>query len=260
MAESALRFERASQNLWLRRISPSPHASVHLVCFPYAGAGASSYYPWVRILPSQIGLYAVQLPGREDRISERPVREVPIIINALIDALSDLAGVPFVFFGHSMGALLAFEVARELRNRALKQPAHLFVSGRQAPSTPFSGNPLYMLPDGAFLEECVRRYQGIPQAILNEPELMSLLLPVLRADMEMIENYRHKPQAPLHIPITALYGREDRTLKILDVQAWAQETSDRFSYAELPGGHFFLQTARSQVVEIIDRIISTTYS
>lgn len=150
-----------------------------------------------------------------------------------------------------MGALLAFEVARALRERSLPQPVHLFVSGRQSPRSPFARKPLHLLPDGPFLRECVRRYQGIPQAILNEPELVKLFLPVLRADMQAVETYEYERQKALTVPMTAFHGSDDNTSKPEEIQLWANETQSGFSYLELPGGHFFLQTARDQVLEII---------
>ena len=224
---------------------------MRLLCFPYAGAGASIYYPWSRILPPQIDVYATQLPGREDRYAEPPSRNLTFLVDSVIDAIDGLSHKPFALFGHSMGALLAFEVARTLREMGLEQPVHLFVSGRQGPQAPFTGEPLHLLPETDFLLECTRRYQGIPKAILDEPELVKMFLPILRADMQAVETYRYEKRDPLNIPITALHGKEDHSLKPEDIELWANETLSEFSCRKLPGSHFFLHSARDQVLEII---------
>lgn len=255
MVEPAVTYPSSFRELWLKQVSKSAHPAVRLICFPYAGGGASAYYPWGRELPAQIGVYAAQLPGREERYSETPLKSLSFLVESVIQAVSALPASPFALFGHSMGALLAFELAQKLQERSLPQPVHLFVSGRQSPRTPLACEPMHLLPDGAFLRECVRRYQGIPQAVLNEPELVKLFLPVLRADMEAVETYKYQHRQPLTVPVTALHGSDDYTSKPEEIQLWANETQSGFSYLELPGGHFFLQTARDQVLEIIRKTL-----
>jgi len=252
LADPARKSFRNGKNPWLRKLSQIAAPKVGVVCFPYAGGGASVFYQWTKLLPPEIAVYAVQLPGREDRLAEHPIRNLSAVVDSLTASLSVLEGLPFAFFGHSMGALIAFETARELRKRGLATPNHLVVSGRQSPATKAAASPLYPLPEGAFVEECVRRYQGIPQAILNEPELMNLFLPVLRADMEVVETYRYQSQKPFDMPVTAMYGSEDRTLLRQDVESWSCETTGEFALHELPGGHFFFQTARAQVIAIVE--------
>lgn len=237
------------------RLSRSPDATVRLLCFPYAGAGASVYYTWSRMLLPEIDVYAIQLPGREDRHAEPLSTNLSFLVDSVIGAICGLSLSPFALFGHSMGALLAFEVARTLRERGLPEPVHLFVSGRQGPQALRTGEPLHLLPESVFLLECVRRYQGIPQAILDEPELVKIFLPILRADMQAVETYTYKTRDPLDVPITALHGKEDHSLKPQDIELWRNETFGEFSHHAVPGGHFFLHTARDQVLEIIRKAV-----
>lgn len=243
------------RDLWLFRWPQSPQAKLRLFVFPYAGAGASTYYHWTAPLGPEIAVTAIQLPGRENRIREAALRDVEKVAAAAAAAIGELNDLPFAFFGHSMGALLAFETARMLRSREAAEPVHIFVSGRQAPHLPPTTPPIHGLPDAAFLSACLRRYQGIPAAILNEPELLRLFLGILRADFELIEKYQFNRDAPLPYPITALHGTGDATVTPGSVQAWSAHTSAQFVYTEMPGGHFFVQTARREVLDQVKKTL-----
>lgn len=243
--------------MWLNCVSQLPAPQCHLFCFPHAGGGASVYSPWAPLLAPKVALRAVQLPGRENRLAEQPISSFSIVVDSIVDAMEPQLDRPFAFFGHSMGALMAWETARELRRRSMPQPVHLFVSGRQAPDLLSGHPPLHGLPDEEFLEECVRIYQGIPQAVLNEPELVAMFLPALRADMQAIETYEYQDSHPLECPITALFGNGDRTSSPEAVRAWARQTQKQFVYQEIAGGHFYLQSARTVILAIVQRALAS---
>jgi medium-chain acyl-[acyl-carrier-protein] hydrolase len=173
------------------------------------------------------------------------------LVEALAAALP-LAGVPFAFFGHSMGALIAFELARELARRGRPGPLHLFVSGRRAPQVPDREEPLHRLPDPEFVVR-LRELNGTPEEVLANGELMQLLLPLLRADFAVHETYEYRPGEPLAVPISALGGIADPEVRRDDLEAWRPETRGAFRLRMLPGDHFFLLSARRLVTEAVAR-------
>jgi medium-chain acyl-[acyl-carrier-protein] hydrolase len=233
---------------WIARPEPSSDAAVRLICFPYAGGGAAQYLPWRALLQPNIELCAWKLPGRESRLREPPQTRLTELATTLAQVLQPLTDRPFAFFGHSLGALVAFETARGLRRAGLPTPELLFVSGRAAPQLASSDSPIHHLPQAAFLAEIVRRYDGIPQAVLAEPELLKLLLPTLRADLAMLETYRYAEEAPLPCAISAFGGRNDPRTSIASLQKWQHQTVDAFRVEAFPGGHFYLQTERAAVL------------
>jgi len=234
-------------NPWVTLFANPPKAAVRLFCFPYAGAGASAFFRWSRDLAPPIAVHAIQLPGREGRLAEPLISDAGQMVREILAAIEPLLDRPYAFFGHSMGTVLAFEVARQLRSNP---PLRLFVAGREAPHIEHGGTPLHRLPDAEFLAETVRRYDGIPPAILAEPDLVSLFTPILRADLTAIETYRYVDGPKLSCGITALHGKEDRG-RPEEMRAWSAHTEGQFEYGEIPGGHFFIQTAREQVLDVI---------
>jgi medium-chain acyl-[acyl-carrier-protein] hydrolase len=236
--------------MWVLPLRSNPLA-FGLFCFPYAGGSAAVFRSWPAALPG-VDVRAVQLPGRGGRIREKPHTSVRDAAKAACDGLlPHLAEAPFGLFGHSFGALVAFEVARELRRRGGPQPAHLFVSARRGPRSPDRHAPLHGLPDPRFVDEVRARYGGIPDAVLNEPELLALLLPMLRSDLEAVETYSYAPEAPLEVPITALGGMSDPWATLDDLMAWRDETTASFSVTRFPGGHFYLdESAPALLTEV----------
>lgn len=231
---------------WFVSHRRSPRARLRLYCFPYAGGGASLFRKWADFLPDAIEVAAVQLPGRESRLHEAPFQRLEPMVEALTGAVRDHADLPFAFFGHSMGALIGFEVARSLRREHLPGPVHLIASGAAAPQIPRREPAIHGLSDGEFLSE-LHRYGGTPQAVLEHEELMKLLMPLLRADFAVCETYAHTPGAPLACPITAFGGAGDTMVSHEDLAAWAQQTDSTFHTQMFPGGHFFLSSAQSSV-------------
>ncbi len=207
------------------------------------------FHPLASLLPASVAMGAVQLPGREARLAEAPFTRMAPLIEAMADAVAPQLRQPTAFFGHSMGALLAFELARELVRRGQPAPVSLIVSGRRAPT--FQGNeaPLHPLPDDAFVAELVRRYDAIPQAILAERDLMALFLPVLKADFAVFETHRHEDGPPLPCPI-AIYGG-DADPQTAEMEGWAALCAGPATRRVFPGGHFYLVPQRQAVATAI---------
>ncbi len=235
---------------WFVRAKPKPDAPLRLFCFPHAGGAASAYFAWGAALDG-VDVAAVQLPGREGRLAESPETDMATLLDRLAGALAaTLDGRPFAFFGHSMGAVLAYETARGLRRRGLPEPVHLHVSGRRAPTLPVTEPPLHPLPDDAFIAELNRRFGGLPAAILAEPDLLALFLPTLRADITLLERHSFHADPPLALPITAYGGQDDRQTPPESLDGWAALTTGPFAARLLPGGHFFLHENRDAFLRV----------
>jgi medium-chain acyl-[acyl-carrier-protein] hydrolase len=224
---------------FLRR-GPRPDPQCRLVCFPYAGAGASLYRDWPRLLPGAIEVVAVQLPGREDRAAESPATEMGPLVRRLAQVLRPYATLPMALLGHSGGAVLAFEVARQLAARG-GPLAHLFVAAEPAPHLPLRP-AIHALPDAGLLS-AVRTIGGTPPEVLASPRLMEALLPMLRADFALFERHRCAPGPLLTCPVTALGGDGDHRTSADELRAWGGHTTGPFRLRLFPGGHFFLRSA-----------------
>lgn len=186
---------------WLVRLAPCRPPAIRLFCFPYAGVGVSVFHQWSAGLPPECDVCAVQLPGRTVRLSEQPVASIPMLVDGIVAGIIPYLDLPFVFFGHSMGAILAAEVTRELAARGAQLPRYLIVSARRPPHMADPLPPLRNLSDTDFVEEIMRRYGGIPSEILREKEILTMLLPALRADITALETHRPPRRAPLPCPI-----------------------------------------------------------
>jgi surfactin synthase thioesterase subunit len=233
----------AIDSIWLQRLAPRPQAKARLFCFPYAGAGASVYRRWASEASEDLEVCAVQLPGRGHRLREPPLNGMADIVQALVEALSPHLGGRFAFFGHSMGAVVAYELARALAS-AGRSPLHLFLSGRRPPRIPDPAAPLRFLDDKAFVAEIVHRYGGIPPEVLQEPDVLALLLPCLRADIAALETHQPGVARPLDVPISVYGGSEDRLTPIDHLHAWRSATTGAFRSRTFPGGHFYLEAQR----------------
>lgn len=195
------------------------------------------YRLWPRGLPADVELCAVQLPGRAERIGERPIDAMGPLVDGLLEAIAPLLDRPCFFFGHSMGAALAYELARALADEHLPGPAHLMLSARRAPGVPPREADLATLADEAFVDAVQARYRGIPPEVRAHADLLALVLPALRADLTALERWRPRPGPALACPITAFAAREDATAACADMAPWANATCGAFSLVELPGGH-----------------------
>jgi medium-chain acyl-[acyl-carrier-protein] hydrolase len=234
---------------WLACARPRPHADIRLFCFPYAGGGASVFRGWADGLPGSVEVCPVQLPGRETRFREPAFTRLPPLIEALAESLRPHLDRPFAFFGHSLGALVAFELARYLRQHQGREPFQLFVSGCGGPQARGqAGSFIHTLPAAEFWQE-VRRLNGSPAAVLDNEELTELLLPTLRADFALCETYTYAAGPPLTCPVCALGGLGDDTVDRQDLDAWRELTTGAFRLRMLPGDHFFLQTAQPLLLQ-----------
>lgn len=230
-----------SDERWLPLMRAETDAALRLFCFPHAGGAASAFRQWQSAMPPGVQVGAVQLPGRETRIGERPIVRLEALVAELATTLGRWLTTPYALAGHSMGALIAFELARELRRRGMPGPVHLFVSARGAPQT-FTPPARFTfdLDDAAFAAE-VQRLDGTPAEVLEHPELRALMLPLLRADFEICETYTYVADAPLACGITAFGGRGDAEAPPAAVLEWAAQTTVAFSTQFFPGGHFFFR-------------------
>ena len=235
---------------WFVRPKPKPHASLRLFCFAHAGGAASAFHPWGARLES-VDVWAIQLPGREGRLSEPLLTDLTILQQRLADELTPHLDRPFALFGHSMGAILAYEIARELRQRRLPTPEQLYVSGRRAPTLPNFDPPLHPLPDREFIAELKRRFAGLPAVILAEPELLALFLPILRADLTMLERHEFRTDTVLDVPIMACGGQDDPQTLPDALAAWRELTTGEFAMRHFPGGHFYLHEQRDSFLPVL---------
>jgi medium-chain acyl-[acyl-carrier-protein] hydrolase len=227
-------------NPWLVRAKLNPEAKLRLFCLPHAGGGASVFRDWWRFLPSSVEVCAVQLPGREARFREAPFSRLSPLVEALATNLQPYLDRPYALFGHSMGALVGFELARHWRRNG-PLPAHLFVSARRAPQLAMTEKPSYALPDEDFLAS-LRRFGGAVDPILDNPELLEVVMPALRADFAVVETYAYADEPRLDVPITAFGGQADPVVLPEHLEAWRMQTTAAFRLRMMPGDHFFLQT------------------
>lgn len=236
-------------NPWIIYSQPKSSAHLRLFAFPHAGGGSGSFRGWANRLGDEIELGYVQLPGRESRFRESPYDSMAELISPLVDALLGHLDREFAFYGHSLGAKVAFEAMRELRRRGLREPAHLFVAACPAPQLPWPLPPMHGLATPEFLDEMQARYGGIPAEVREDDDLMALLLPTLRADIRMIETYAYTPEAPLKCGLTVFGGLEDPMVEEPSLAAWKLQTKSRFRLQMELGGHFFPQRTQSRFLE-----------
>ncbi len=193
---------------WIAFRKPNPQARLRLFCFPYAGAGAAIFRTWSGRLPDHVEVCPVQFPGRGTRLMEKPFTQLLPLVETLAQVLIPLLDKPFAFFGHSLGALVGFELARQIRSQSGVQPVRLFVSAARAPQVPHRDRPTYALPEGEFLEE-LRRLNGTPGELLENAELMQIMIPILRADFAVSQTYVYAAEPPLACGISSFGGVQD---------------------------------------------------
>ncbi|MGI9457625.1 MAG: thioesterase II family protein [Aeoliella sp.] len=215
-------------------------ASRRLFCFPHAGGGTALYYRWQRHLPNDLVLAPMRLPGREDRIAEPPYSDLVTLASDAAIAIRAAGNLPFALVGHSLGAYVALEVALRLASDGGPLPAKLIVAACGAPRIGKPTSPIGKLPDDEFIDQVAKRYDGIPAAVRNDAELLAMVLPALRADIQMIESYDYQPVDPLPIDLVALGGADDPGVAIHRLAQWREHTTASFTMRLFPGGHFFL--------------------
>jgi surfactin synthase thioesterase subunit/acyl carrier protein len=238
---------------WMTLISPRPHAQsrVRLFCFPYAGGGASIFRDWANALPSEIELCPIQLPGREERLQEALFTDLSSLVDALLPALRPYLDKPFALFGHSMGAMIGYEVARQLQMQHAPEPVHLFVSSRAAPHWVRTAAPLRDLPARSFMDELQRLYGAVPDVIRQHAELQDVFLPILRADVTLLETHTYVPGESLNCSIAVFGGERDPSVTQEALAAWREHTRVSFTQHLFPGDHFYINHAWEALAAII---------
>jgi len=241
---------------WITCPRPNPDARLRLFSLPFAGGGASVYRGWGAELSPSVEVCPVQLPGREDRYRETAFASLVGLSRALSREIAPYLDRPFAIFGHSMGALLGFELARSLRHAGAPAPLALLIAAYPAPHVSLSRAPIYQLPDREFIEE-MRRLQGTPTAVLENRELMDFVLPILRADFEACDTYLCAPEPPLDCPFFVFGGTEDHEVGEPELERWREQTTAAFRLQMYPGTHFFVHTQRDRVLAGIGAHLAT---
>jgi medium-chain acyl-[acyl-carrier-protein] hydrolase len=225
---------------WFDHLSRTPAPALRLFCFPYAGGSSEVYRSWQRWFPEKVDLCLVHLPGRGKRMSEPAFTQTVSLVNAIVDRIVQEINVPYALYGHSMGATISFEVIRELSSRRCARPRHLFVSGHRAPQWPRTEPVTFHLPHDEFVAE-LKRLNGTPKEVLDNPELMELFIGLLRADFQMVETYQYHPKERLSCPITVYGGCDDKYVPQESCHAWQEHTSAPCKVTMVQGDHFFIR-------------------
>jgi len=238
---------------WLVRPTIRGASHLKLFCFSYAGVGPAVFRGWSDELGSAgIEVSLVQLPGREARFRERLMHSIDEVVPPVAGAIAEMAGDhPYALYGHSLGARTAFETARELRRMGSPEPVHLVVSACQAPQLPWRHPRLSDLPVDLFLRDIQQRYGGIPEAVLRDRETLEVLLPILRADVGMLENYVFRPAPPLDCGLSVFGGQGDHTVTHASLAAWREQTTGPFHLEFVAGDHFCMPAVRRRMAHVL---------
>ncbi|MFI2437499.1 thioesterase II family protein [Streptomyces sp. NPDC018693] len=236
---------------WEVRWHPAPGARIRLLCLPHAGGGALAYRAWARALAPDIEVVAIRLPGRESRFREEPFSRLGDLVPGLVKDLAPLLAEPHAWFGHSMGALIAFEACRASRALGLGRARRLLVSGRPAPHLPLRGAPVHAAPM-ADLVARLRANGGTPDEVLEDDVAMAALLPMLRADYSVAETYAHRPDEPLDCPLSVFGGEQDPLVTPQELAAWRRHSARGCTVRTYPGGHFYLHEEPAPLLRVIE--------
>jgi medium-chain acyl-[acyl-carrier-protein] hydrolase len=244
----------SGKSKWFIMDTSDNSVDIRLFCFPYAGGGASIYRSWYGELDDGVDVCPVQLPGRENRIAETPFTNIKLLTDLLADAIYPFLDKPFVFFGHSMGSQIAFELAGKIKTKFDMEPLQLFISGCHAPHLNTPPPLIHEYPDNEFIRG-IKNYGGTPEAIFLNKDLTELVLPALRADFLMTENYKAKIRKLLTCPITSFCGTEDHRYYDDLIKAWSRHTSGPFDFYMVPGDHFFIKYSEKIVIQKVKKVI-----
>ncbi len=240
---------------WFHVPRPLAHPRVRLFCFAHAGGGGTTFHRWPAPLGEGVEVLGAELPGRGSRMREPAYRRMPELIEGLLPAVRDRVDVPYVLFGHSLGAGIALALAQALRRAGAPSPAHLVVSARTPPQVPRTLPPIHGLPQAAFLRALSARY-GMSNGVLDDPEMAALLFPPLQADLEIHETWESPDEEPLATPITACVGSRDPTVTREGIEAWRAQTSGSFASHVLQGDHFYLTTDPQPLLRIVRSVLA----
>jgi medium-chain acyl-[acyl-carrier-protein] hydrolase len=241
-----------SQPKWFENLLGAKEGALRLYCFPYAGSSTQVFRSWQQSFSPEISLTLAHLPGRGARINEPSFKALRPMVHALAASLVADKQPPFAFLGHSMGALISFELARELRRRGQRGPLALFVSGRRAPQLPGPDPPTFNLPNDEFIAE-LRRLKGTPEEVLVSPELKNFFLPAIRADFELVETYAYHEEAPFACPIYVYGGLQDATVPVQHLKQWQKQTLRPCKVTMFRGDHFFIHACATDLIQALRR-------
>ena len=244
--------QRRNGSPWFTCAKPDPQVRLRLFCFPYAGGGASIYRGWENDLPPGVEVWPVQPPGRGSRFREPALATMDSLVAGIATAIEPFLDLPIALFGHSVGAMVSFELAHLLANRFGFNASHLFVSGARGPQLPRNRPRIHDLPEDQFITE-LKTLNGTPPEVLENPELMRMISATLRADFAISETYSSVNRPPLNCPISVFGGLDDTLVAREDLEAWKAHTTGSFDLWQLPGDHFFINTSDSLILRIISR-------
>lgn len=248
------------RNKWFNVTKPAPDAVIRLFCFPYAGGSAQIFQDWCQSLPPEVEVIGVQYPGRGSRFVDPLISSCDGMIEALLPQIMPLLTKPFIFFGHSNGGMLSFELARALQQKAANNP-HLsrqlyhFISAKRAIHLPARKRALHALPDDEFLEE-LKSLGGTPKEILAQKELMELFMPVLRSDFALSETFSYKGENKLKCDASLLYGTGDVDVPESDVLKWHELMDGHVDVRKYAGDHFFINSHKEEVLDYLNEKLS----
>jgi medium-chain acyl-[acyl-carrier-protein] hydrolase len=251
---------------WLKRMSADDHSLVTMICFPPAGGGMTGFWPWIAPLQGRANLYAASLPGREQRLREEPARALDALAQPLAEAVAALADRPLLVFGHSFGALLAYEIVHRLfaEGRLARERVHLLASGRVAPHLPSRAERVSHLSPRDVVFRVAELHGNIPVALLEQPDYVAMIGRALQADLSINETYRWTERPPLSCPVTAVGGVGDPVVSEAELDAWEKHAGGGFERRLLDGDHFYFRPAAGQraLMEIVaaccDELAATT--
>jgi medium-chain acyl-[acyl-carrier-protein] hydrolase len=237
---------------WFESLSAAEAPLLRLFCFPYAGGDAQVFRGWQRHLAPEVDVCLAHLPGRGRRLGAPRFTRLQKLVEAIADVIGPKAETPFAFYGHSMGALISFELARELRRRNAVSPLHLFLSGSQAPGMRKIELRMFDLPEKELIAK-LHKLNGTPMELFDDPEIKDLFIPLLRADFEMVDTYECSPESPLMCPMTVYGGSEDERAPVDSLNPWEMHTTAQCKVRIFPGGHFFIQQQSAQFINVLRR-------
>ncbi len=236
---------------WCRRYRPAGNPTARLVCLPHAGGSAAFYLPVSVALSPGVDVVALQYPGRQDRRAETPIDDMSVLADRVHALVRRQPELPLILFGHSMGAVLGFEVTRRLEADGGSAPVHLFTSGRRGPAT-YRNETVHLRDDAGIIAE-VRKMSGTASSVLGDDEIMRAALPALRADYKATETYSCPAETTVSCPITALVGDNDPKTTVEEARAWGTHTTGGFDLKVFNGGHFFITDHAAEIIKLLDQ-------
>jgi len=235
---------------WVYCLKKKDNCTKRIFCFPYAGASSVIFHKWIDYFPDSVELFAIELPGRGRRFAEPLISEMNLLVEDLAKEMHPYLDKPFQFFGHSMGALISFELACWLKKHYGISPEHLWVSAHTAPHLNFREEPFHKMPEEKFKTKLIE-LNGFPKEVLENEELFNLVLPIIRSDFQICETYNLKQKIQLDCAITAFGGANDSFVKIPDLIAWKYLTQGEFNFILIEGDHFFITNSYKKLIKNI---------